>query len=171
MERRSFFKLGIMASMGLGVVRIGYGPLFSNSISPDLEHSYLFLKPEDQILCFALAPVILLGALPDGRESLENVVRGLDKAISGLSLENQNELRNLFTLLHINSFKYLFTGIYKHWNETSLTSLEIFLKKWRYNRIPILRMAYQSIVELFVSSWYAREESWKLIGYDGPPEI
>jgi hypothetical protein len=121
-----------------------------------------------------LAPVLLAGALPTGDDrpaAIAAVVAGVERAVAGLPLSTQAELRQLFDLLGFAPTRLLLTGLWDDWPEVSPERLEAFLSDWRQSRLGLLRVAYFALHELVFAAWYGDPQSWPRIGYPGPPEL
>jgi hypothetical protein len=116
----------------------------------------------------------LAGALPTGRDrasAIEAVVAGVERAVAGLPLATQAELRQLFDLLGFAPTRLLLTGLWDDWPEISPRQLEGFLDDWRGSRLGLLRVAYFALHELVFAAWYGNPLAWPRIGYPGPPEL
>ena len=132
------------------------------------------LKGPDRALFGALAPVLLAGALPTGDDrpaAIAAVVAGVERAVAGLPLSTQAELRQLFDLLGFAPTRLLLTGLWDDWPEVSPERLEAFLSDWRQSRLGLLRVAYFALHELVFAAWYGDPQSWPRIGYPGPPQL
>ncbi|HJP23589.1 MAG TPA: hypothetical protein QF861_18710 [Alphaproteobacteria bacterium] len=158
-SRREALRLGLLASLLPGSATAATGG---------------FLMVGDRALFGALAPVLLAGALPIGKDraaAIEVVVAGVERAVAGLPLSTQAELRQLFDLLGFAPTRLLLTGLWDDWPEISPERLDAFLVDWRQSSIGLLRVAYFALHELVFAAWYGNPQSWSRIGYPGPPEL
>ncbi|TAM78365.1 hypothetical protein EPN44_00825 [bacterium] len=123
----------------------------------------------------AIAPVMLGGALPaqssERQAALRDVVRGVDRAIDGLTPETQHELGQLFALLGFPITRRLVAGVRDPWPEADPREIDAFLTSWRHHRVARLRSAYDALHQLTLAAWYGNPEAWRGIGYPGPPKV
>ena len=132
------------------------------------------LISKDRALFAALAPVFLAGALPTGKDraaAIEVVVAGVERAVGGLPLATQAELRQLFDLLGFAPTRLLLTGLWDDWPEITPERLDAFLSDWQQSSLGLLRVAYFALHELVFAAWYGNPQAWPRIGYPGPPEL
>ncbi|WP_174874223.1 hypothetical protein [Vogesella oryzae] len=119
----------------------------------------------DRQLIMALAPG-MLGPLPAGGAA--QVAGNVLKAIDGLPLAVQAELRQLFDLLHNPLARRLLAGVAAPWPEAGEQAINAFLQRWRYSRFSLLRSAYQALHCLLGAGWYGAAASWPAIDYRLP---
>lgn len=123
----------------------------------------------------ALLPVMLQGALPDGDEArrlaIASTIAGVEKAIAGLSLTTQKEVDELFDLLAFPPTRVFAARIWSPWPEATPEAIGRFLQDWRFSRFDLLKSGYAALHDLVFGAWYARPDTWKAIGYPGPPEV
>ena len=171
-SRRELLKTGVLGCATLAFVGLAAG---ARARAQPIEGDFTFLTPEDRVIVAAIAPVMLAGALPAGgteRASAEiEVVRGVDRAISGLAPATQAELRQLFDLLGLGIARVLVAGLWPSWDEAGAEDIAGFLERWRTSRFDLLRSAYLGLHELIIAAWYGNPRAWPRIGYPGPPEL
>ena len=177
-SRRRFLKTGIAG--GILLVGAGYASrgVFwgkGSRVAQKTGYRYLFLTERDHATLGAIAPVVI-GAplLLEGgseRDAVEEVLRGIDTAVSGFLPEVQKEVRQLLTLLGMGPTRVLVAGVWQTWPECSRQDIENFLNRWRYSRFDLLKTAYDALLQLSVAAWYGNPKSWEAIGYSGPPRI
>ncbi len=177
-SRRELLKTGVLGCAALAFVGLAAG---ARARAQPIEGDFTFLTPEDRVIVAAIAPVMLAGALPAGgaaRQSavapepaVAEVVRGVDRAISGLALATQAELRQLFDLLGLAIARVLVAGLWPAWDEAGAEDIAGFLERWRTSRFDLLRSAYLGLHELIIAAWYGNPRAWPRIGYPGPPEL
>jgi hypothetical protein len=133
------------------------------------------LNAAEREMLAAVAAVLLDGALPkEGavrRQLVERTVDGIVKAVSGLSLATQKELGELFGLLVLAPARLVIAGVGRPWREAGTAEVAEFLDSWRTSRLGLLQSGYAALHDLTFGAWYARSESWEVIGYPGPPEV
>ena len=47
--------------------------------------------------------------------------------------------------------------------------IALFLERWQHSSIALLRSDYQALHQLIMAAWYGNAQSWRRIGYPGPP--
>jgi hypothetical protein len=122
-----------------------------------------------------IVPVLLAGALPadpaQRKGAVANTLDGFDLAVAGLTPSVQAEIAQLFALLRIAPLRIIATGIVGPWSRTPPERVAAFLEAWRFSRIGKLRSAYDALHQLVFAAWYGRPQSWRVIGYPGPPVV
>ena len=98
-------------------------------------------------------------------------MRGIRKAVSGLSLPVQKEIAELFSLLTLAPTRRLLAGVAPVWQDAGVAEVSAFLESWRRSRFMLLQSAYAALHDLALGAWYARPERWEAIGYPGSPEV
>ena len=123
----------------------------------------------------AIVPVMLNGALPARgaarRSAVDEVVRGVDRAIDGLPPQTQHELAQLFALLGFPPARRLVAGVRDPWPAADPREIDTFLTAWRRHRVARLRSAYDALHQLTFAAWYGNPAAWHGIGYPGPPKV
>jgi hypothetical protein len=174
--RRQFLRAGIAGGALLLAVRAAYGPFSADPVvAEDTGFDYAVLRAKDRSVLAAVAPVMLAGALPAGDREREQaivaVIRGVDRAVSGLPPGVQEEVAELFALLGFPLTRRLLAGVGSPWLQASAESVQGFLERWRASRLALLRSAYAALHELIMAAWYGNPAAWARIGYPGPPAI
>ncbi len=114
--RRQFLKAGIAGGALLVAVRAAYGPLSPDPLAPeDAGFTYDVLSAKERTVLASVAPVMLAGALPadpaERERAVVEVVRGVDRAVSGLPPSVQGEVAQLFALLGFPLTRRLLAGV------------------------------------------------------------
>ena len=171
--RRQFLKVGLAGAVALVAIRIAYGPFMQDGAGTDSR--FAFLRAEERAMLAAIAAVILAGALPpavDARKpAIDTLMLDLDRALSGLDPNTQEEVRELFSLLGFAPARWLVAGVRKPWSEAGSDDIVAFLQNWRLSRWQLLQSAYHALHELMFAAWYAQPAAWPAIGYPGPPVL
>jgi hypothetical protein len=176
LTRRQFLQAGIAGGALLLAVRAAYGPFSADPVvAEDPSFDYAVLRGKDRSVLAGVVPVMLAGALPaEGGErerAIVEVIRGVDRAVSGLPPSVQEEVAQLFALLGFPVTRRLLAGVGSPWLEASAKSVQGFLARWRGSRFALLRSAYAALHELIMAAWYGNPAAWPRIGYPGPPAI
>jgi len=158
MNRREFFRVGLVGGMVLAVSR------HAGATAPAG-----LLTADDRPRLAAIARVILGPALP--AEMSGRVVENIDSMVRNLPAPIQAELRDLLDLLGWAPVRLLLAGFWSDWHEVSAAEVDAALNGWRTARFALLRSAYCGLHELCTAAWYGDPMAWPRIGYPGPPEI
>jgi hypothetical protein len=132
------------------------------------------LEADQRQALAAIIPVMLAGALPEGKaraQAVSDVADGVEAAVAGLPLHLQDEVAQLFGLLTFAPARCLVAGVWRPWSQAHPDDIGAFLQSWRGSRFSLLQSAYHALHELIMASWYARSESWAALGYPGPPRL
>jgi len=165
-SRRCFLQAGVAGSVLLA---------FSGWFNQPLAAAPRGLSDGEREMLAAIAAVLLDGALPQEAEARRQLVArtvdGIASAVAGLSLATQKEIGELFGLLVHAPGRMLLAGVGRPWREASAADVAGFLAAWRGSRFGLLRSAYAALHDLTFGAWYAQPDSWKALGYSGPPEV
>jgi len=164
-SRRTFLKAG-----GLAALALAAGGALYRAHHARTPQRFAF-DGEARAALHAIAPAILLGALPQGagREAaLAAAIEGVHQAILGLPPAIQEEVQDLFGLLALAPARRLLTGISGGWEGARIEEVGAFLQDWRMHRLGLLRSAYHALHDLVLGAWYAQPASWAATGYPGP---
>ena len=141
----------------------------------DAGFTYAVLSAKERTVLASVAPVMLAGALPadpaERERAVVEVIRGVDRAVSGLPPSVQEEVAQLFALLGFPLTRRLLAGVGSPWLEASPEAVQRFLERWRASPFALLRSAYAALHELIMAAWYGNPAAWPAIGYPGPPAV
>lgn len=172
-SRRRFLQVGALGSALLALNSLAARPARAEARQPGSQA--VFLTAADNAVLLAIAPVMLAGALPAPQAAraaaLDDILAGVDLAVSGLAPATQGEVRQLFDLLEMSAGRVLAAGVWDPWPEASRDTIASFLDDWRTSWIGMFRTAYLALHELIMAAWYGNPNSWAAIGYGGPPTI
>ena len=160
--------MGLAGAAALALGRLVEWPARAQVPAParDLENARILA---------AFVPVILEGALPTEEVSLAasigGVVTRFERAVAGLSPAVRAEVDDLFTVFRVAPVRIAFTGLWQPVGESTAEELGAFLARWRTSRFDIQRAGYLALTQLVLAAWYGEPESWRPIGYAGPPRI
>lgn len=169
-SRRTFITTGLLGAAALATAHWLRGPH-----APPGDASLRALDADAQAILGAIVPVLLAGALPvaaeERRQAIADTVRGIDIAVSGLSPNSQDELRQLFALLALPPARLAIARVSAPWSQASETDVRACLDRFRGSSLTLLRSAYGALHQLTFAAWYGNPASWQRIGYPGPPEL
>ncbi|MDH5541745.1 MAG: hypothetical protein OEY64_02155 [Nitrospinota bacterium] len=170
--RRELIKTSIAGGILLAAIRVAHGPFKYDPVAPeDTEYSFYFLTEKDRAVVVALSPVILAIDPAGNGERINDIVSGVDRAISGLLPSVQSEVRDLFNILNFPITRRLLCGVWQPWLLAEVDDIDRFLSSWQHSRFLLLRSGYQALHELVTASWYGNPRSWVEIGYERPPDL
>jgi hypothetical protein len=129
------------------------------------------LQEDDAAILSAIGPVLLAGAMPEEDDTVSAFIANFQTAVRGLTPSVQDEVQQLFTLLRSAPLRMLSTGVMRPWQDAHPDDIARFLAAWRYSGIVKLRSAYDALHQLCLAAWYGDPQSWKRIGYPGPPVV
>jgi hypothetical protein len=166
--RRQVLKYGVAGALALAAAGLARGqPAYKTASGRE---PLVALDAADREVLAAIAPAILAGT--EGvAQRLDAVVGSVDRAIAGLPLHLQTEVRQLLALLASWPGRRWIAGVASPWREASRTEVAAFLERWRFSRWALARQGYHALHELVLAAWYAQPDSWPAIGYPGPPEV
>ena len=160
-SRRTFLRAGGLAALAL----VAGGALYR--AHRDTAPHRFALDGEARAALHAIAPAILLGALPPGL-ALNATIDAVHAAILGLPPATQKEVQDLFGLLALAPARRLLTGVSGGWENARTEDVSAFIQDWRMHRLGLLRSAYHALHDLVLGAWYAQESSWAATGFPGP---
>jgi hypothetical protein len=171
--RRQFLKVSaagalLLVSASVLVRRTALGG------STHTTNSYSWLEPEDARVIRCVAPVLLAGALPAGKQAdsaVDDIMFGFDLAVSYLPPSVRAEIRQLFDMLRNPITRALVAGMWVSWERASPEQIRHFLHRWQHSRLQLLRGAYGALHDMIAGSWYGNPRAWPRIGYPGPPKL
>lgn len=167
-SRRTFLKTGIAGAVALVLARR------LSASTPAPEASQPTLSQDARAMLAAVIPVFLDGALPTGAKAAEaraQTLAAVEEAIAGLPPASREELAGLFSLLAFAPSRWIATGIWSSWAQTTPAAIAAFLDRWRSSQFALLRSAYGALHQLVFAAWYAQPRAWAPIGYRGPPAL
>ena len=135
------------------------------------DFNYKFLTENDRVLLEVITPVFLSGMSYQQSVKLNIIFQNIDSAIIRLSMQTQEELRDLFNLLGSAFGRLTLANIWLNWQSASSESVDLFLTEWRDSHLDLLQTAYRGLHKLIIGSVYSEEHSWSTIGYAGSPKI
>jgi hypothetical protein len=169
-SRRAFITTGLLGAAALATAHWLRGPH-----APPGDTSLRTLDADAQAILGAVVPVLLEGALPVAiearRQAVVDTIRGIDTAVSGLSPNSQDELRQLFALLALPPARLAIARVSAPWPQASESEVRACLDRFRDSSLTLLRSAYGALHQLTFAAWYGNPASWQRIGYPGPPEL
>jgi len=135
--------------------------------------SWEFLDPEDRLILAMITPVLLDGVVTGSLSGIKLVrfLRDFDHSLTLLTQSQQDEFRQLLSLLKSQLGRLVMAGIWNSWNNVSAATIDQMLNNWRNSYLDLIKIAYRGLKELTFATWYGNPENWKGIGYAGPPEV
>ncbi|MRX27637.1 hypothetical protein [Kangiella sp. HZ709] len=136
-------------------------------------YDYQFLTLNDRYVLFAIIPAMLGQALKklEEKDFALHLMQQIDKAIDFVTQSSQDELRQLFDLLGNQLGRAYFAGVWSSWSSANVIAVTEFLNDWRTSFMSLLRSGYMGLHQIVMGAFYAQPQSWKAIGYPGPPQM
>ncbi len=174
-SRRRFLKTGMVGTLWLGLASGGMVLTGCSQKEHPICTDCQWLSPSDQILLFAIIPVMLKDALPGSEKgrnaAIREVIAGFDTTIIHFSPAVRKEIRQLLDLLQFPVTRIVLTGVMSPWHQEDALGVRSFLTRWQTSRFSLFRSGYSALHDLIAGAWYASPDSWKRISYPGPPEL
>lgn len=171
LSRRSLLKVGLLGGAVLATAGVTVALVDRFSATP--AEGYRALRPADLPILFALAPVMLDGAVAPERlpEASHSTVRALDAQLDHLSPEMLKLTRQMLDVLALPVTRGPLSGIWGSWENATPEAVRGFLARWENSPLALLRMGHASLLQLVMMAWYGQPESWAHCGYPGPPIV
>lgn len=169
--RRSFLKKGLLGGLLLAVGGAGAIALRPTVKKVSPRSQLLVFSPDEYAIFAAIAECVV--AAPEGSPSPTSVdVAGKADAAMAVALPSvQKEFKQLLGLFE-NGLTGLTTGTsLAPFTAASSKAQRARMTAWSRSRIGLFRTGYQAVKRLAAACYYASPESWKAVGYPGPPEI
>lgn len=166
--RREFLKKGMLGALILAAgggtflatrrtrAALGLGPL-------------QVLSPEEATVVLAVANRIVPERVGFPRPLEVGVPRKVDALVAGLHPGTQKEIRRLLNLFESALAGALFEGQFRPFTASSPWEQDDRLRGWAQSRVVLRRSGYRALKKLVVATYYSSPETWRAIGYPGPP--
>ena len=166
--RRRFLQVGVASAALLALVRSLDRPAAAASAWRAID------DPTARTMS-ALVPVILAGVLPAQDEArgkaVAAIVAEFDRMVGSLAPAVQEEIGELFSVLHFPPARIALAGLWSAVEDSSAEELRAFLGRWRGSRFDLQRASYRALTQITQAAWYGMPDSWPAIGYPGPPAL
>ncbi len=167
--RRSFLKYGLA---GAALLAVGGGTFLATRRTrpaPGLAGPFLALGPEEATVLLALSER-MLPARPGFPAPLDvDLPRRIDALVSLMPPEGQKEVRQLVGLFENALAGLVLDGQLRTFTASSPEQQDARIRAWQTSRILVRRTGYRALKKIVYSSYYGAPETWKAIGYPGPP--
>lgn len=174
-SRRQFLQTGVTGTVWLGLASGGIALTGCSQKQSQICIDCDWLSPSDQVMLFAIVPVMLNGALPGSEKrrkaAIQSVITGFDITVTHFSASVQKEIRQLLDLLQFPFTRVVLTGVMSPWHREDALTIRSFLTRWQSSRYSLFRSGYFALHDLIIGAWYANPDSWKRISYPGPPAL
>ena len=166
MDRRSFFKSGLLSGAVLVTGSSLYGCADLNVLDTDL------IDDDVAVALAALVPVFLSGVLPEEEPQRQvkigEVIAGMRRAMKRLPPHILKELDDLFMLLTNRLTMLAFVGKFSSLDQLTLAQATQLIEGWRSSFISLLNTAYEGLKELVFASFYGNPQNWSSMNYNKP---
>jgi hypothetical protein len=86
-----------------------------------------------------------------------------------MTVEAQKELRQLVGLFENALAGLLLDGQWRTFTASSPEQQDARIRAWQKSRFTVRRTGYRALKKIVYSCYYGAPETWKAIGYPGPP--
>ena len=159
-DRRRFLAFGLAggAVLFLGALGARFFRVRSQ-IGPT--EGFQVLRSGDRAILAALTPAILKGAIPEGPEALQRALKLTDSFLATQAAPTRADFYRLTGAL----------SIFHSWDNWSTDDADSFLNSYRHSWIGTKNHIYYSLTQMVTIPWYGEPDTWKSIGYPGPPSV
>jgi hypothetical protein len=169
--RRDFLKKGLLGALLLAVgggTAIALWPTRRAARAPG--NLKVFTAQEYAILA-AVARRVVAAREGDPSPDAIDVAGRADAAIALAHPSVQKELKQLLHLFE-NGLTGLFTGSsFAPFTASSGRAQDARLAAWATSRVALFRTGYQAMKRLTAACYWSHPDTWKAIGYPGPPDL
>lgn len=166
MNRRTFLKRGLVggALLAAGGLGLGLWPTRTD------HRPRRALKVLDERRFAVLGAIAARTVRAPGADPVE-IAHRVDDTLALGTPEAQRDLLQLLGLFENALAGLAFDGRLQPFTRLQPEAQDAVLVHWRDSRIAVRRSGYQALRKLTLAAHYAGPESWKSVGYPGPPQI
>ena len=167
--RRGFLKIGLAGTALAAVGGVGLA-LRDGALREAPSGGLKVLTQREYSILASLADAICPSTGPDVPEpSKLDVARHIDEMFSRRDAHTQKEFRTLVGLFDNALFSFLLEGRITPFTKLSPEAQERSLKNWEHSGLELKRTIFIALRRLTGMIYYSFPETWKHIGYEGPP--
>lgn len=93
-----------------------------------------------------------------------------DQILARADAGARDELKQLIKLFENALGNFLFGGRVNPFTQLPGDEQDRVLLEWRDSRLLIRRTGYQALRTLVLAAYYSQSQSWRAVGYSGPPQ-
>ncbi len=168
--RRSFLKYGLA---GAALLAVGGGTFLATRRtrpSAGLAGPYAVLTPEEATVFLELSDR-LLPPRPGFPAPLDvDLPRRIDALLALMPADGQKEVRQLVGLFENALAGFVLDGQWRTFTASTHEQQDARIAAWQKSRFKVRRTGYRALKKIVYSSYYGASETWKAIGYPGPPQ-
>lgn len=168
MQRRSLLRLGLLASVTLGMAGAGVALW-----TPGWRQGGF--SASARALWRAVAQAVLADLLPTeaaAREAaLEQHLERLQATVAGLPPATRRELSQLLALLDLAPSRLALTGLRHAWATAGLDEVQAALQAMRLSDNSARQQIYHALRDLTQAAYFAGPATWGALGYPGPAPL
>jgi hypothetical protein len=169
--RRGFLKYGLA---GAALLAIGGGTWLGTRRTvptPGLTGPFTALTLEEASVFLELADR-LLPPRPGFPSPLDvDLPRRVDALVALMQEDSQKEVRQLVGLFENALAGLLLDGQWKTFTASTPEQQDARIRSWQQSRHRVRRTGYKALKKIVYSSYYGARETWKALGYPGPPPV
>jgi hypothetical protein len=169
--RRGFLKYGLA---GAALLAVGGGTWLGTRRTvptPGLTGPFTVLTLEEASIFLELSDR-LLPPRPGFPSPLDvDLPRRIDALVALMNEDSQKEVRQLVGLFENALAGLLLDGQLKTFTASTPEQQDARIRAWQQSRYKVRRTGYKALKKIVYSSYYGARETWKALGYPGPPPI
>jgi hypothetical protein len=169
--RRGFLKYGLA---GAALLAVGGGTWLGTRRTvptPGLTGPFTVLTLEEASIFLELSDR-LLPPRPGFPSPLDvDLPHRIDALVALMDEDAQKEVRQLVGLFENALAGLLLDGQWKTFTASTPEQQDARIRSWQQSRYKVRRTGYKALKKIVYSSYYGARETWKAIGYPGPPPI
>lgn len=174
LSRRGFLKLSAISVATLSVLSVTAS--LSGCSSDQASSSFQVLRNADADLLSAVLPVLYQGASRSNstvkpNTELHSTLQAIDNNLAHFSPAMRKLTLQLFDVLNNPLTRGPLTGVWRDWEQASITQIQNFLLRWENSRFNLLKMGHSALLQLAMLAHYGQPEAWQHCGYPGPPQL
>jgi hypothetical protein len=163
--RRIFLKRGLAGGLLLALGGVGFFATRRSKLVPLPKEPLRTLDEREYAVVHAIASRMIPPR--EGAPSIDDLGVGLtvDRILQRTTEADRKDFKRLLALFEsaaLNLRASPFTQLGPEEQDAALHA-------WQDSSITLRRTGFQAIRTIVMASYYARPETWKLVGYDGPP--
>ncbi len=167
--RRGFLKYGLA---GAALLAVGGGTFLATRRtrpSPGLTGPFPVLTPEEATVLLELSER-LLPPRPGFPAPLDvDLPRRIDGLLGLMPAEGQKEVRQLVGLFENALAGLVLDGQWRTFTASTHEQQDARIRAWQQSRYVVRRTGFRALKKIVYSCYYGAPETWKAIGYPGPP--
>ena len=166
-RRRQILKYGAFGALALAAGGITLALQPSKIVDPP--DALKCLSKQEYSILFAIAETLLPSTPPFPAASTLQIAYRVDGVLARAHPGVQKEIRQVLALIENAAAATLFDGHPRPFTRSLPATQTHIINSWRNSSLHIRRTAFKAISGLCNGVYYATQDNYGLVGYDGPP--